>query len=162
MDTPTQKTADREQTTTLLLDAPLERVWDVWTQPGHIGNWWGPDGFTNTIDTMQVATEGEWVFTMHGPDGANYPNHIMFREVIPYQKLVHEHIAPPFTATITFQPEGEKTLLTWHKTYETREMFEMVEKQYQTIEGFKQTVARLEKYLAEKSIVGVDIKGLDT
>jgi uncharacterized protein YndB with AHSA1/START domain len=43
-------TADRELSVSRLLNAPIELVWEVFTKPEHIKNWWGPNGFTNTID----------------------------------------------------------------------------------------------------------------
>ena len=139
----------REQRTSLLLDAPVELVWEVWTKPGHIKYWWGPDGFTNTIEKMQVEAGGEWIFIMNGPDGTNYPNRTIFREVVQYKKLVHEHFDPNFIAIIEFEPQGNKTLLNWYKLYETKELFEMVENHYKTNEGFKQTVERLNSYLEQ-------------
>ena len=52
-------TADRELLLTRILDAPIELVWEVWTKPEHIALWWGPDGFTNTIEEMDVQPDGE-------------------------------------------------------------------------------------------------------
>ena len=52
-------TTDRELIITRLLHAPVEVVWEVWTNPEHIINWWGPDGFTNTISKMEVQPGGE-------------------------------------------------------------------------------------------------------
>jgi uncharacterized protein YndB with AHSA1/START domain len=139
----------RDQKTSLLLDAPLEWVWEIWTSPGHICHWWGPHGFTNTIQKMEPKTGGEWLFTMHGPNGQSYPNHTRFREVVNERRIVHEHFDPNFLATIEFQPHGtDKTLLTWYKLYETRELFELVEIQYKSNEGFRQTVERMNSYLA--------------
>lgn len=144
-------TSGREQKTSLLLNAPIELVWEVWTKPDHIKHWWGPDGFTSTIEKMQAESGGEWIFTMHGPEGKNYPNKIIFREMVKYKKIVHEHFEPNFIAVIDFERQGEKTLLNWYKLYETKELYEMVEKQNKTNEGFKQTVERLVKYLSQKN-----------
>ena len=47
-------TEGRELRLTRLIDAPIDVVWEVWTKPEHIKSWWGPTGFTNTIDTMEV------------------------------------------------------------------------------------------------------------
>ena len=113
-------------------------------------HWWGPNGFTNTIEKMQVYEGGEWIFIMHGPDGRNYPNKTIFREVVKHKKIVHEHFDPNFIAIIKFESQGDKTLLNWYKLYETKELFEMVEKHHQSHEGFKQTVAKLENYLSHK------------
>ena len=62
-------TADREIVATRIYGAPRELVWRVWTDPKHIAQWWGPQGFTNTIREMDVRPGGAWRFTMHGPDG---------------------------------------------------------------------------------------------
>ncbi|CAN5786390.1 SRPBCC family protein [soil metagenome] len=137
----------REQSKSLLLDAPVALVWEVWTKSEHIKHWWGPNNFTNTIEKMQVEAGGERVFTMHGPDGKNYPNKTIFREVLKHKKLVHEHSEPNFIAIITFGSQGDKTLLNWYKLYETKELFEMVEIQYKANEGFKQTLEKLNAYL---------------
>ena len=142
-------TSGREQRTSLLLDAPMELVWEVWTKPEHIKHWWGPNGFTNTIEEMQAETGGKWTFIMHGPDGKNYRNKTIFREVVKHKKIVHEHFEPNFIAIIEFESQEEKTLMNWYKLYETKELFELVEIHYKTSEGFKQTVEKLEKYLSK-------------
>lgn len=140
-------TVDREQRSSLLLDAPLKMVWEVWTNPEHIKHWWGPNGFTNTILKMEVKTGGEWIFIMHGPDGTNYPNKTIFREIVEHKKIVHQHFDPNFIAIIEFENRGNKTFLNWHKQYETKELFELVEKQHKANKGFKQTVEKLNTYL---------------
>jgi uncharacterized protein YndB with AHSA1/START domain len=61
-------TADRELVITRELNAPIELVWEVWTNPEHLAQWWGPDGFTNTISKMDMNPGGEWDLVMHGPD----------------------------------------------------------------------------------------------
>jgi uncharacterized protein YndB with AHSA1/START domain len=71
-------------------------MWEVWTSPEHIANWWGPDGFTNTIHKMDFHEGGEWKLTMHGPDGTNYPNRSIFKEIIPLKKIVFQHFNPNF------------------------------------------------------------------
>ncbi len=96
---------------------------------------------------MEAETSGEWIFTMHGPDGKDYPNRTIFREVVRHKKIVHEHFDPNFIAIIEFENQGDKTLLNWYKLYETKELFEMVEKHHKTNEGFKQTVEKLNTYL---------------
>lgn len=141
----------RGQRTTLLLNAPLETVWDVWTQPEHIKHWWGPNGFTSTIEKMQVENGGDWIFTMHSPDGQAFPNRTTFREVLMHKKLVHEHFDPNFMAVVDFESQAGKTLLTWYKLYETKDLFDLVEIQYRANEGFKQTVERLKTYLFQRT-----------
>jgi uncharacterized protein YndB with AHSA1/START domain len=102
---------------------------------------------------MEVEAGGEWIFIMHGPDGKDYTNKIIFREVVKHKKIVHEHFDPNFIAIIEFESQGDKTLLNWYKLYETKELFEMVEEHYKTKEGFRQTVERLKNYLSQKNIL---------
>jgi uncharacterized protein YndB with AHSA1/START domain len=139
--------ADREFRVTRLLNAPIDLVWEVWSNPDHIKNWWGPHGFTNTITKMDLRTNGEWKLTMHGPDGTDYPNESIFKEVIVGKKIVYEHLQPKFTSTIEFESRGDKTFLTWHMLFETVEEFTQLVKQYKADEGLLQNIEKLETYL---------------
>ena len=47
--------------------APVQLMWEAWTSPEHIVNWWGPDGFTGTVHQMDFKEGGEWSLTLHGP-----------------------------------------------------------------------------------------------
>ena len=85
---------NRQLCITKLLQAPVELVWEVWTNQEHIANWWGPNGFTNTIDTMNVAAGGEWRLTMHGPNGKNYPNKSIFVEIVRHKKICVPALQP--------------------------------------------------------------------
>ena len=71
-------TNGREITVSRLIDAPVAMLWEVWTKPEHIANWWGPNGFTNTIAKMDLRPDGEWDLIMHGPDGTDYKNKSIF------------------------------------------------------------------------------------
>lgn len=141
-------TKDRELRLTRLLDAPVKLVWEVWTSPEHIANWWGPNGFTNTISTMEVKPGGAWDLVMHGPDGTDYNNKSIFKEIVPFKKIVYEHISgPKFLATIEFEEQGDKTLLNWHMLFESKEQFIQVVKTFKADEGLKQNVEKLIVYL---------------
>jgi uncharacterized protein YndB with AHSA1/START domain len=142
-----EDTSDRELRISRLLNAPRELVWEVFTTPEHIRNWWGPDGFTNTIETLDVTPSGIWKFIMHGPDGKNYPNKSIYREVLKPERIVFDHKGPNFTTTLTFEAEGNKTLLTWHMLFESKELFEHVVKTVKADEGLKQNISKLETYL---------------
>ena len=141
-------TSDRELLLTRTISAPIKLVWEVWTDPAHIKNWWGPNGFTNTIHKMEVKEGGEWSLTMHGPDGTDYKNKSMFKEIVKHKKIVYEHIsALKFLATITFTEQGDKTLLTWHMLFDTAGEFQQVVKVFKADEGLKQNIDKLENYL---------------
>lgn len=144
-------TADREIRLTRVLNAPIELVWEVWTDPEHIKNWWGPNGFTNTITKMDVQPEGEWDLVMHGPDGKDYKNKSVFKEVVKYKRLMYEHVSTPkFAATIEFEAQGKKTAINWHMLFESKEQFIQVVKTFKADEGLKQNIDKLDVYLQTK------------
>jgi len=148
METKKSTTADRELIIRRKLNAPVKLVWEVWTKPEHIANWWGPDGFTNTISKMDVVPGGEWDLVMHGPDGTDYKNKSIFKEIIPLKKIVYDHVSGPrFTATVLFEAQGQQTLLTWHMLFETAEEFIRTVKTFRADEGLKQNIEKLSAYL---------------
>jgi uncharacterized protein YndB with AHSA1/START domain len=141
-------TKDRELLLTRMLNAPIELVWEVWTNAEHLAQWWGPDGFTNTITKMEVRPEGEWDLVMHGPDGTDYKNKSVFKEVILHKKIVYEHISgPKFLATIEFEEQDDKTFIKWHMLFESKEQFIQTVKTFKADEGLKQNVEKLDRYL---------------
>ena len=146
-------TANREMSISRLLNAPRELVWEVWTTPAHITHWWGPVGFSTTTHEMSVQPGGVWRFMMHGPDGRNYPNKIIFIEVVKPELLVYKHSGEEetenvrFNVTVNFEKQGNKTFLTMRSVFESPEELERVIREYGAREGMKQTISRLEEYL---------------
>ena len=135
-----------------MLNAPIELVWEVWTNPEHIAQWWGPKGFTNTIHKMDVTAGGAWRLTMHGPDGKNYLNRSEFTEIVPFKKIVFQHYNPNYLATVFFEPHKKKTLMDWSALFETTELFETVVKVFKADKGLNENVEKLENYLRQKNI----------
>ena len=62
---------------TRVYDAPLDAVWDAWTIPEEVAQWWGPRGVTLTNHSRDLRTGGHWHYTMHGPDGTDYENTVI-------------------------------------------------------------------------------------
>jgi uncharacterized protein YndB with AHSA1/START domain len=147
VDTTNDSIINRELHISKKLNAPVELVWKVWTMPEHIANWWGPEGFTNTIHTMDVTKGGEWRLTMHGADGKSFPNKSIFLEIVLHEKIVFQHFNPDYIATIVFTPEENGTLMEWTMLFATNELFETVVKVFKADEGFKQNVEKLTSYL---------------
>jgi len=141
-------TTDRELAITRLFDAPVALVWEAWTRPEHIAQWWGPNGFTNTIHQMDLRPGGEWDLTMHGPDGMDYKNKSIFKEIIPNKKLVYEHLTgPKFIATILFEERGDQTFLTWRMVFESAEEYIRTVKTFRADGGLRQNVDKLAVYV---------------
>ncbi len=87
----TSNWAARSIVVTRVFDAPRNLVFDAWTDSRHVGNWYGPRGFTLTTYEMDVRPGGVWRFTMHGPDGVDYPNKITYIEIVKPERLVYDH-----------------------------------------------------------------------
>jgi len=148
-------TADRELVMTRVVNAPRKLVFTVWTDPKHVAKWWGPNGFTNTIHEMDVRPGGVWRLTMHGPDGVDYPNKIIYKEVTKPEQLVWTHGSGDendpgqFEVTVTFAAHGQQTEITMHMVFKSKEERDKVVDKYGAIEGNIQTMNRLEEYLAK-------------
>lgn len=106
-------------TTSREFPAAPDAVFAALLDPQRLARWWGPAGFRNTFDTCEVKPGGTWRFTMHGPDGADYPNVATFVVVEPPHRLVIQHEnAPQFRLTITLSPVGADTRVVWEQAFE--------------------------------------------
>jgi len=143
-------TADREIVATRVVDAPREHVFEMFTDRQHVARWWGPKGFTSTIDEMDVRPGGVWRFVMHGPDGIDYKNKIVYDEIARPERLVYTHTGgAQFQATATFTSYGEKTVLAMRMLFESSRERDRAVKKFGAIEGLSQTLDRLEAYVGE-------------
>ena len=82
----------REVVFSRFIAAPVELVWNLWSEVQHLHEWFGPTGFTITTQEFAFEPGGVWRFTMHGPDGMNEmhnPNVIVFREIQPRSRIVY-------------------------------------------------------------------------
>jgi uncharacterized protein YndB with AHSA1/START domain len=141
-------TTNRELRLTKDLKAPLELVWKVWTEPAHIQAWWGPDGFTSTIQKMEFYEGGEWRLSMTGPNGTVYPNRSIFKEIIPFRKIELEHFNPHFIATVFFESLAGETRIEWVSVFDTSADFDIIVKTFKADEGQIQNIEKFEKYLS--------------
>ncbi|MBK8392820.1 MAG: SRPBCC domain-containing protein [Saprospiraceae bacterium] len=147
----TFKIEDNVLTHTRMLDAPRELVWEVWTNPEHIKEWWGPNGFSLTTKSMIVETGEAWDFIMHGM-GRDWDNKIEYVKVERPALLSYKHSGAEnedynFTVSVFFEEMGGKTLLTMQSVFKSKEIIEELNRKVNAIEGGKQTLNRLENYL---------------
>lgn len=150
----------RELSFTRLVDAPRELVFEAWTNPEHLIHWWGPHGFSNTFKEINIQPGGVWRFTMHGPDGTDYPNKIEYTEVVKPSRLVYKH-GPDnengtgyFNVTVDFEEKDGKTQLTMTMVFTTEAERDRVVKASGAVEGNKQTMGKMEAYIRGIQEVG--------
>ena len=75
-----------------IFDAPRELVWKVITDPARVTNWWGPRGYTTTVETMDVRPGGRWRWINHTTGGEDVPFKGEYLEVVPPERLVQTEI----------------------------------------------------------------------
>jgi uncharacterized protein YndB with AHSA1/START domain len=134
-------------------EAPRDLVFSAWTDPRHLAQWWGPNGFTTTTHSFDLRPGGVWRFVMHGPDGRDYQNRITFDEVMPPERIVYRHggddVEPvQFKTTVIFEDIGGRTRMTWRGDFPSADERNRVIKEYQADQGLAQTMARLGNYVS--------------
>lgn len=106
---------------------PRELVFEAWSNPERLARWWGPNGFTNTFETFDFRPGGEWRFVMRGPDGTDYPNRNVFKEIVPLERIViHHPLDPEFQLTAVFEEAGGRTKLSWRQQFKEKEAFDQM------------------------------------
>ena len=139
---------------TRVFDAPRELVFEAWTDPKHLLQWWGPNGFTTTIRAIDVRPGGVWRFVMHGPCGVDYENRIVYNEIVKPERLVYSHpggddVEPVQSqVTVTFEDYDGKTKLTMRMLFPSAAERNRVAEKYGAVEGARQTLERLAEHLA--------------
>jgi uncharacterized protein YndB with AHSA1/START domain len=141
-------------------DAPVEAVWDAWTDVKQVAKWWGPRGFSLTTHSKELKPGGIWHYTMHGPDGVDYPNKTLYHEVEPLARLVYDHgghdeRAPLFRVTVTFEEVNGRTHMDMRMALATPEAAEETRKLIRKAGG-NTTWDRLAEYL-EHTTKGKDV-----
>jgi uncharacterized protein YndB with AHSA1/START domain len=114
--------SDKVLSTSRTIPYPPEAVYDAFASAPILASWWGPDGFTNTFDVFEFRPGGQWVFTMHGPDGQSYLNTSYFVSLEPARRVVIRHdCAPYFTLTVELGEVAGGTHLTWDQAFDDAE-----------------------------------------
>jgi uncharacterized protein YndB with AHSA1/START domain len=113
--------ATHELSLTRLLAAPRHKLWRCWTEPELIKLWFTPRPWTTPVVEVDVRPGGSSYMIFRGPDGEEFPNHGVYLEAVPDERLVFTDAytagwmpsAKPFmTGIITFADEGGATRYT--------------------------------------------------
>ncbi|CAH0341380.1 SRPBCC family protein [Rhizobium sp. CECT 9324] len=134
-----------------LVGAPIDLVFKMFTDAGHLDQWWGPDGFRNETHEMDFSVGGLWRYTMHGPDGKDWPNWIRYQDISPPTRIAYAHggeAGEPahFDGVITLQTEGDKTRVTITLIFPTTQARDATI-EFGAVDGGKQTLARMDAYV---------------
>ena len=133
--------------------APVELVFDMWTDPMRLCKWYGPDGYSLSTETMDLQPGGSWSYTLTGADGKNYRNKVLFLELARPRKLACRYVEDggpdpiPFGMSLHLQGERASTLLTMQLVFDSPEDLERLARTYQVVEGCQDILSRLEAQL---------------
>ena len=121
---------NREILSSRIINSPVEMVYQAFENPNHLKNWWGPEGFTNTIHEFDLRVGGNWKLTMHGPEKGNYENSSVFKTVLPNKLISWERKSQPlFDMEIAFEKlEEKKTQISFKMIFATAEECEKMRK----------------------------------
>ena len=150
----------REVVFSRLIAAPVSLVWEIWSDVRHLHKWFGPAGFHTTTSEFAFVPGGVWRFTMHGPDGTDYPNRIVFTAIEPTSRLAYTNGwdlpgAPlDFSVEVTLTPEGKGTRLTLHMTFESDEAMRTAVERYGVLRGGVETFERIATYAGDVQRIG--------
>ncbi|MGG0813070.1 SRPBCC family protein [Paenibacillus alvei] len=140
---------ENELVTTRVMKASPALVYEAWTKPEHLAQWWGPNGFTNTFHKFDLRPGGIWEFVMHGPNGVDYPNKNEFVEIGP-ERIVLRTCRPHFQLTATFEDLDGTTRLTWRQLFKDEAEFNAFKKI--AAPANEENLDRLEAHLQKMSI----------
>ena len=134
------------------IEGPRALVFEVFSDSGHLGQWWGPDGFTTTTHAFEFRAGGVWDYTMHGPDGTDYPNWIEWREIVSPERIVALHGSraddpDAFVSTFTFAERDGATEVTLRSVFPTKAQRDRVIEEFRAFEGAEQRLGRFAGYV---------------
>jgi uncharacterized protein YndB with AHSA1/START domain len=146
LDDTVRGSTDRQFAISRVFDAPPDAVFARWSDPEHLARWWGPEGFSLTVDSFDFRPGGEWRFTMHGPDGTDHHNRPDERLVFHLTDRAGSEDAS-LTFVVTFDAFGERTALSMRHVFATAEARDATELRSGAAQGAAQTLDRLGRLL---------------
>lgn len=130
--------------------APIKLVWEAWTQPKHIANWWGPKGMEVKIIEHNFNVGGKWKYAMTMPNGQEFSSDGVYSEIVPLKKIVTTANFRPMTEGVEiealFEEDGKKTNLTFRVLHAT-EAYAKQQEKMGFFNGWGSTFERLELLL---------------
>jgi len=134
-----------------ILNAPIDLVWDAWTQPEHIAQWWGPKGMDTKIVKHEFKVGGEWKYTMKMPDGNEFVTEGQYIEIEKPHRIVTSADFKPMTEGVTlyalFEDQGNTTKFTFKVVHPTEEYCKQQE-EMGFYNGWGSTFDRLADFVA--------------
>ena len=133
-----------------IFNAPIELVWEAWTQPKHLAQWWGPKGMTVTVVEHNFKVGGKCKYVMPMPNGREFISEGQYSEIVKFQKIVTSANFRPMTEGVEiralFEKNGSKTNFTFSVIHPTEE-YKIQQEKMGFYNGWGSTFDRLEAFL---------------
>ena len=122
---PTQAVSDRVLIIERVFDARRELVFEAWTKPEHLVNWFGPSDFTLPFCEIDFRVGGSYRFCMRAPDGEDHWVWGEYREIIEPERIVftwnrgEDARGDLWSSTVVeigFAERGDQTAFTLHQS----------------------------------------------
>lgn len=138
-----------------IIKAPRSIVWNNWANVETLPQWWGPDGFSCRTRRIDLQTGGEWVFDMIAPDGTVFPNHHLYTEVCPEERLRYtllwgENGPKHADAWATFEDQNGTTKVTLGMIFSSQAEFDEAIG-FGAAELGQQTLGKLDAFIRARS-----------
>jgi uncharacterized protein YndB with AHSA1/START domain len=146
--------AERTMVLQRVIQAPRSVVWGAWMNSDTLPQWWGPDGFSCRTKRIDLRTGGEWVFDMIAPDGTVFPNHHLYNEVRPEERIGYtllwgENGPKHADAWASFEDHDGCTKVTLGMVFNTAAEFQEA-KGFGAVELGLQTLGKLERFVTSR------------
>lgn len=106
-------------------NAPVKLVWEAWTDPKHISQWWGPNGMDTQVIAHDFKESGEWKYSMKMPDGNDFITDGVYKEIVEFEKIISSANFRPMTEGVEiqalFEENGNQTNFTFNVVHPTEE-----------------------------------------
>jgi len=115
-----------------IFDAPIELVWEAWTNSEHIVKWWAPPGMDLKVIEHDFKVGGKWKYAMPMPDGTQFISEGTYKEIVEMEKIVTSADFRPMTENVELHASFEKlenqTKFTFSVIHETEDYCKQQEK----------------------------------
>ena len=144
--------SNRTVTINRVFNAPIELVWEAWTQPEHIAQWWSPKGMETKIIEHDFSIGGKWKYSMPMPNGAEFVADGEYTEIIELEKIISLANFRPMTEGVEiqslFEKDGDKTIFTFNVVHPTEE-YKIQQEKMGILNGWGSVFERLDALLTE-------------
>ena len=138
-------------------DNPIDRVWELWSDPRKLERWWGPPGYPATVDRHALTPGGEVIYFLTAPEGDRHwgmwrvtsvdpPTSLQFTDVCADSDGAVED-SPVIEISVRLLEHEGGTRMEMRMTFETREDMDRIV-DTGTVDGLTQGVGQMDGLLA--------------